>query len=61
VVIATGFQVPVIALFEVAGKAGGVELRQRGPIWVNDGVSWGSTTMVMVAVAAHWPADGVKV
>jgi hypothetical protein len=61
VLIAAGFHVPVTPLFDVAGKAGGVELRQRGPIWVNDGISWGLITIVIVAVVAHCPADGVKV
>jgi hypothetical protein len=61
VVIVTGFQVPVIPLFEVAGKAGGVEFRQSGPICVKVGMILDVTTILIVAAAAHWPADGVNV
>jgi hypothetical protein len=61
VLIVAGLHVPVIALFELPGSDGAVELRHSGPIWVNDGVNNGSITIIIVAVVAHWPADGVKV
>jgi hypothetical protein len=50
-----------MALFELPGRAGAVELRHRGPIWVNAGATSGSITISIVAVVAHWPTDGVKV
>jgi hypothetical protein len=50
-----------MALFELPGRAGAVELRHRGPIWVNVGITRGSITISIVTVVAHWPADGVKV
>jgi hypothetical protein len=50
-----------MALFELPGSDGAVELRHRGPIWVNVGVNNGSITISIVAAEAHWPADGVKV
>jgi hypothetical protein len=50
-----------MALFELPGSDGAVELRHRGPIWVNVGVNNGSITISIVAAEAHWLADGVKV
>ena len=61
VLIAAGLHVPVMPFVEVAGRAGGTEFWQSGPIWVNAGVTSGSVTIAIVAVVAHWPADGVKV
>ena len=61
VLIVAGLHVPVIPLFELPGSDGAVELRHRGPIWVNVGVTNGLITISIVADAAHWPADGVKV
>jgi hypothetical protein len=61
VLIVAGLHVPVMALLEVPGRAGAVELRQSGPICVNAGVTNGSITISIVADAAHWPAEGVKV
>jgi hypothetical protein len=61
VLIVAGLHVPVMALVEVPGSNGAVELRHSGPIWVNAGVINGSITIFIVAVVAHWPADGVKV
>jgi hypothetical protein len=61
VLIVAGLHVPVIPLFELPGSDGAAELRHRGPIWVNEGVTDGSVTISIVAVAAHCPADGVKV
>ena len=59
--IAAGLQVPVMPFVEVAGRAGGTEFWHSGPICVNTGVTSGSVTIAIVAVVAHWPADGVKV
>jgi hypothetical protein len=50
-----------MALFEVLGREGGAEFWHSGPICVNDGVIFGVTTISIVAVVAHCPADGVKV
>ena len=63
VLMAAGFQVPVIAglLVELADKTGGVEFWQSGPIWVNVGVISGMMTISMVTVLAHCPELGVKV
>jgi hypothetical protein len=61
VLIAAGLHVPVMALFELPGRAGAAELRHSGPIWVNVGDTRGSITISIEAVVAHWPADGVKV
>jgi hypothetical protein len=61
VLIVAGLQVPLIPLFELFGREGAVEFRHNGPIWVNVGVTNGSMTISIVAVLAHWPAEGVKV
>jgi hypothetical protein len=61
VLIVAGLHVPVMPLLEVPGSEGAVELIHSGPIWVNAGVTSASITISIVAVAAHWPADGVKV
>jgi hypothetical protein len=61
VLIISGFQVPVIPLFEVAGRTGATLFWQRGPIWVNVGVILVVTIISIVAVAAHCPASGVNV
>jgi hypothetical protein len=53
VLIVAGFQVPLIALSELLGRAGAVEPRQSGPIWVNVGVIDELTTIFIVTVAAH--------
>jgi hypothetical protein len=50
-----------MALLELFGRVGAVEFRHSGPIWVNAGVTNGSITISIVAVVAHWPADGVNV
>ena len=56
-----GDQVPVIPLLEVVGSGVKVAPEQIGPTAVNVGVMLALTTIVMVAVFAHWPAVGVKV
>jgi hypothetical protein len=53
VLIAAGLQVPVMPLFDVAGKAGAVAFTQSGPICVTTGVICRSTVMVIVVVLAH--------
>ena len=53
VLITAGFQEPVIELFEVPGRAGGVEFWQRGPIWVNVGVTEVVTTISIDVEEAH--------
>ena len=61
VLIVAGFQVPVILLFDVVGKAGAVEFCTSGPICVNVGVTLVETTILIVAVVPHCPVAGVKV
>jgi hypothetical protein len=56
-----GLQVPVMPLVELVESVGATEFWHNGPICVNTGLTCGSITMVIVAVAAHWPALGVKV
>jgi hypothetical protein len=57
-----GFQVPVIELFDVAGKTGLVDPAHIGVIAVNVGVIFGFTTIVIVAgVVVHCPESGLKV
>ena len=48
-------------LLEVAGRTGAVLFWHSGPICVNEGVTFGLTATVNVAVVAHWPAAGVNV
>lgn len=61
VLIEAGFQVPVIPLVEVVGKGGGTVLLHCGGICAKLGITCEVTTTFIVAVAAHWPAAGVKV
>ena len=56
-----GNQVPVMPLVEVVGNGAKVAPEHIGPTAVNVGVMLVLTTIVMVAVVAHWPAVGVKV
>ena len=56
-----GAQVPVIPLLEVVGSGVKVAPEQIGPTAVNVGVILELTTIVIVAVVAHWPGSGVKV
>ena len=48
-----GAHVPVIPLFEVVGNADKVAPLHIAATWVNVGVMFGLTVMVMVAVVAH--------
>ena len=56
-----GDQVPLMPLFEVAGKTGVVLPLQIVTSAVKSGVILGLTVCVRVAVVAHCPALGVKV
>ena len=55
-----GDQEPLMPLSEVAGSEKEPP-EQIGAICVKVGVTLGFTVTVMVCVAAHWPAVGVKV
>ena len=59
--IVAGFQVPLIPLEDVAGRAGAVLFWHSGPTCVNVGVTFGVTVIVSVVVVAHCPAVGVNV
>ena len=49
-----GLQVPVIKLFDVVGKSGLAEPEQIGAIAVKVGVTFGFTTIVIIAgVTVH--------
>ena len=61
VLFKAGAQVPVIPLLDVVGSADKVAPEQIGATALKVGVMFGLTTIVNVAVVAHWPADGVKV
>lgn len=56
-----GDQVPVYPFSEVVGKADSAIPAQLGGTGVNVGRIFGFTSMVKVAVVAHWPTVGVKV
>ena len=56
-----GNHVPVIPLFEVVGNTVSVAPEQTGDICVNVGVTFGFTTIVIVAVVAQRLAVGVNV
>lgn len=56
-----GFHVPVSPFCEVVGSGGGVLLKQSEPIGANVGVTCDETTISIVVVVPHWPADGVNV
>jgi hypothetical protein len=60
VLIVSGFQVPVIPLFDVPGRVGADVFWQSGPIWVNADVIEVVTSMFIVANTAHCPASGVN-
>jgi hypothetical protein len=60
VLIVAGFQVPVIPLIDVVGKAPGAAPTQYGPNAVNVGVVVAFIVTLIVVVIAH-PEDGVKV
>ena len=56
-----GLQTPVIPFNDVVGKALSVAPIQIGGTCVNVGVTFEFTTIVNVAVFAHWPTVGVNV
>ena len=56
-----GDHVPVIPLVDVVGNGDSVAPEQTGPTAVNVGVILELTTIVIVAVVAHWPTVGVNV
>ena len=60
VLMAEGFHVPVILLFDVVGSAGAVEFWHNGPIWVKVGVTPVLMVMSIVVIVPH-ADDGVKV
>ena len=61
VLFKAGDHVPVIPLFEVAGKADKAAPEQIGATVVKVGVILELTVIVNVAVVAHCPAVGVNV
>ena len=56
-----GDQEPETPLIDVAGNGGSASPEQIGPTGANDGTTPEFTAIVSCAVAAHWPAAGVKV
>ena len=56
-----GAHVPVIPLLEVVGNGDKVAPEHIGATAVNVGITVGLTVIVIVAVVAHCPADGVNV
>jgi hypothetical protein len=61
VVLLAGDQLPEILLLEVRGRSGMLVPAQYGPACVKLGVTGAVMAMVIVAVVAHCPSDGVKV
>jgi hypothetical protein len=61
VLIVSGFQVPEIPLFEVAGRTGATLFWQRGPIKVKVGAMLVVIKISIVTLEAHRPRFGVKV
>jgi hypothetical protein len=60
VLFIAGDHVPVIPLSDVVGKTGNVDPEQIAATGVNIGITFGVTTIVIVAVVAHSPAVGIK-
>ena len=56
-----GFQVPLMPLVDVVGKAERASPAQIAATELNVGVTIGFTVMVKVVVEAHCPPLGVKV
>jgi hypothetical protein len=56
-----GAHVPVITFSDVNGNTGATAPEQIGATAAKVGVTLGVTVTVIVVVAAHWPAVGVKV
>ena len=61
VLFKAGNQVPVMPLFDVVGNGARVPPTQIGGTCVKIGVTCEFTVIVIVAVVAHCPADGVNV
>ncbi len=61
VLMVAGFQVPLMPLVEVVGRAGALAFWHKGPISANCGVVSALMVMESAAIAAHCPAFGVKV
>jgi hypothetical protein len=59
--LSAGAQLPVTPLLDVVGNGDKVAPEQIGATDVNVGVMFGFTVIVIVAVVAHCPADGVNV
>jgi hypothetical protein len=57
----TGAHVPVMPLVDVIGNTGVTEPSHIAATGLKVGVMPGFTVTVIVVVAAHWPASGVKV
>ena len=55
-----GFQVPLIPFAEVAGRTGGVEFWQSGPMGLKTGVTGALIFTVIEPEVAHWPVLGVN-
>ena len=53
VLIVAGFQMPVIPLVEVSGRAGAVLFWQTAPMALNTGVIWLLMVTDIVVVTAH--------
>ena len=60
VLMVAGNQVPVIPLLEVAGNAGAVLFRQRGPMASKTGVTEAAMVMDIDPGSAQAPTAGVK-
>jgi len=56
-----GDQEPLMLLFEVIGNGEIKSPVQIGPAGVNVATTGWSTVMVIDAIVAHWPEEGVKV
>ncbi len=61
VLIAGGFQIPIIPFKDVVGNIGAVSPTQRAGIELNAGVTKGFTVIVIGITLAHCPVLGVNV
>lgn len=61
VLFKAGDQAPVMPLLAVVGNAASAVPEQIGATGVNTGCTFGLTVIVMAAVVAHAPAEGVNV
>ena len=55
-----GLHVPVIPLFDIAGKAGATEFSHSGPIAVKTGVIWLATVISIEVAVPHCAPSGVN-